>query len=63
MKLNLNEQPIDVNAGTSLMQVRNQKNPAADVLIYNGAVVTDDVVLAEGDSINLIQRGEIPPAE
>lgn len=63
MKLNLNEQPIEVNAETSLIQLRNQKKPEADVLIYNGAAVTDDVVLAEGDCINLIQRGEIPPAE
>jgi len=63
MKLNLNEQPIEVNAGISLMQLRNQEKPAADVLIYNGAAVTEDVILAEGDCINLIQRGEIPPAE
>jgi sulfur carrier protein ThiS adenylyltransferase len=62
MKLRLNEGTIEVDKGTSLMQLRDQKKPGADVLIYNGAAVTEDRVLEEGDSVNLIQRGEIPPA-
>jgi sulfur carrier protein ThiS adenylyltransferase len=62
MKLRLNEGMIEVDKGTSLMQLRDRKKPGADVLIYNGAAVTEDRILEEGDSINLIQRGEIPPA-
>lgn len=63
MKINLNEREIVVEAGTTLFQLRDQKKQTADVLICNGAVVADDVALAEGDCITLIQRGEIPPAE
>lgn len=63
MKIDLNERTIEVAEGNSLFQLRDQKKPHADVLIYNGAAVFEDVALAEGDSVNLIQRGEIPPAE
>ena len=63
MKIHLNEREIDVDAGTTLMQLRDRGKPGADVLVYNGAAVTDDVALAEGDCVNLIVCGEIPPAE
>jgi len=46
-----------------LFQLRDREKPGADVLIYNGAAVTTDQPLAEGDCVNLIQRGETPPAE
>ncbi len=63
MKIHLNEREIDVDAGTTLMQLRDREKPGTDVLVYNGAAVADDMVLHEGDSVNLIVRGEIPPAE
>lgn len=62
MKIQLNERVIKEIDGTTLFQVRDREKPLADVLIYNGAAASDDVVLAEGDRINLITRGEIPPA-
>jgi sulfur carrier protein ThiS adenylyltransferase len=63
MKLYLNERMIEAEEGTTLMQLRDRKKSEADVLIYNGAAVTEDLPLTEGDRINLILRGEIPPAE
>ena len=63
MKIKLNERNIEMADGTTLMQLRDQEKPGADVLVYNGAAVADDVVLSEGDRVNLIVRGEIPPAE
>lgn len=62
MKILLNERALDVTAGSTLWQVRETQKPDADVLIYNGAAVAEDFELQEGDSVNLIQRGEIPPA-
>lgn len=62
MKIHLNEQTIEVAPNTTLFQLRDQKKSCADVLVYNGAAVSEDVTLVEGDCINLIQRGEIPPA-
>jgi sulfur carrier protein ThiS adenylyltransferase len=63
MKILLNEQAVDVEDGVTLYRLRTMKNPDADVLIYNGAALAEDVVLREGDCVTLIQRGAIPPAE
>ena len=62
MKITLNERIIEVAAGTSLFTLRDAEKPTADVLIYNGAAVAEDVILADGDCINLITRGLVPPA-
>lgn len=63
MKIFLNERAVKVQEGSTLMQLRDREKPGADVLIYNGAAVGDDLPLAEGDRITLITRGEIPAAE
>lgn len=63
LKIHLNERQIETGAGTTLFQLRDRVKPAADVLIYNGAAVHEDVALAEGDCVTLIQRGAIPPAD
>ncbi|WP_372807379.1 sulfur carrier protein ThiS adenylyltransferase ThiF [Pontiella sp.] len=63
MTILLNEKAIELEAGTTLFQLRDRLKPDADVLVYNGAAVADDVPLHEGDSVNLIQRGGIPCVE
>ena len=63
MKIQLNERETEVPEGATLMQLRAREKPSADVLICNGAVAAGDLPLAEGDRVNLIARGEIPPAE
>jgi sulfur carrier protein ThiS adenylyltransferase len=63
MKIYLNERAIEVESGIRLEQLKANANPAADVVIYNGAAVSEDVQLQEGDHVNLIQRGAIPSAE
>ena len=63
MKIHLNERAIEIENGVTLFQLRDREKPGADVLVYNGAAVTTDRPLADGDCVNLIQRGEIPPAE
>lgn len=63
MKIQLNERTIQVLEGTTLLGLRDQEKPQADVLIYNGAAVDEEIALCEGDRVNLICRGEIPPEE
>jgi sulfur carrier protein ThiS adenylyltransferase len=63
MIIRLNEREIETEAGTTLFQLRDREKPDADVLVWNGAAVADDVTLQEGDSVSLICRGEIPPAD
>ncbi|MCF7816987.1 MAG: sulfur carrier protein ThiS adenylyltransferase ThiF [Kiritimatiellales bacterium] len=62
LKIKLNEHHVEVEEGLSLFRLRAREKPAADVLIYNGAAVADDLPLTEGDCVNLIIRGEIPAA-
>ncbi|MCF7848986.1 MAG: sulfur carrier protein ThiS adenylyltransferase ThiF [Kiritimatiellales bacterium] len=63
MKILLNERPLEIEYGTCLWQLRESVKPEADVTIYNGAAVGDDVPLAEGDRVTLIRRGEVPAAD
>ncbi len=63
MRILLSERTVDVPAGTTLFAVRDSNKPNADILVLNGAVVADDRPLSEGDSVNLIQRGEVPSAD
>lgn len=62
MKIQLNEQPLEVPAGTRLRQLRDQRQPQADVLIRNGHAESGDPLLSEGDTLVFIQRGRIPTA-
>ena len=60
MKIMLNEQPIDLEEGITLYQLRSLEKSGADVLIRNGAAVSENVELLEGDHVVLIRRGEVP---
>jgi sulfur carrier protein ThiS adenylyltransferase len=63
MQIKINEKPVEVPAGTTLLQVRDRFRPDADVLIYNGFPLRDDCPLREGDRVVLIRRGEQPARE
>jgi len=60
VKITLGEKPVTVPDGTTLFSLRESRKPAADIMVLNGAVVSTDRSLAEGDAINLIRRGEVP---
>lgn len=60
MQILLNERATDVRDGLTLFELRSRVKPAADILILNGAVVSEDRPLHALDSVNLIQRGEVP---
>jgi len=63
MNILLNERKLTVEEGTTLLELKRAQKPDADVIIYNGAAVADDLPIKEGDTINLIKRGEVPPPE
>ena len=63
MKIKLNERQVETADGTTLFGLRDREKPDADVLICNGAALADNVVLSDGDTVNLIKRGEVPPAD
>lgn len=58
----VHERPREVPTGTTLFQLRDQLAPGADVLVYNGALVSTDRPLQEQDGVHFIRRGEMPSA-
>ena len=60
MKITLNERPSEIDAGTTLFGLHDTVKPEADIIIINGAAVSEDTALAEGDQVCLIQRGATP---
>jgi sulfur carrier protein ThiS adenylyltransferase len=62
MKIQLNERRVETAEGTTLFALRDAVRPSADVLICNGAVVSEDLALSDGDDVCLITRGEVPSA-
>jgi len=63
MRIIVNEIERDVTAGSTAGTIRSQLKAEADVLIVNGFPAEPGQVLAEGDRLVLIRRGEVPAAE
>lgn len=63
MQIAINERSLEVEQGLTLWALRTRYKPQADLLIVNGFPRTDDPLLADGDVVALIQRGEVPPLE
>ncbi|MDP4145545.1 MAG: sulfur carrier protein ThiS adenylyltransferase ThiF [Bacillota bacterium] len=60
MRILLNEKPCNVEYGETAFQVRDRIKEEADVVVYNGFIIKEDVPLNENDRLVLIKRGEIP---
>ncbi|WP_020676002.1 sulfur carrier protein ThiS adenylyltransferase ThiF [Geopsychrobacter electrodiphilus] len=63
VKIHLNENPLELQAQTTLQQLRAELKPNADLMIVNGFPATGDYELRNGDQVVMIKRGEIPSAE
>lgn len=63
MKIYLNENTEEFTAPLTAGAVRDRRRPEADLLIVNGFPAEPSQVLAEGDRLVLIRRGEIPAPE
>ena len=60
IQIKVNEKEAAVTTGTTLSQVRTQYKADSDVIILNGAPCADDPLLADGDTVVLIKKGEMP---
>ena len=63
IQIKINEKMISLPSSVTLFHVKNQFNPDADLIIYNGFQVTSDYPLKHGDEVVLIQRGRTPSSE
>jgi sulfur carrier protein ThiS adenylyltransferase len=62
LNIQLNERLMQAEEGATLFSLRDRVKFDADVVILNGAALSEDAALKEGDEVSLITRGEIPSA-
>jgi len=64
VKIRLNEREIRVKTTTSCLDLKKIYKPQADLIIYNGAVLTEEkarkIKVKSGDRVVLIKKGEVP---
>lgn len=63
MKIYVNENEINIQENTTLLEVKDQYNKSADIWIYNGFPVKADQPLKENDELFFIERGVMPTKE
>jgi sulfur carrier protein ThiS adenylyltransferase len=63
IRIKVNEKEVSVSPSLTLLQLKDQLKPNANVVIYNGFPIASDHSLKEGDEIIFIQKGEIPTPE
>src|SRR4030042_6649885 len=63
IRLKINEKEVIVSSEKTLWQLKDEVQPTADVVIYNGFPVTSDRLLEEGDEIVLIKKGKVPSSQ
>lgn len=63
IRIKINERELSVPFDSTLLQLKNQYKPNANVIIYNGFPLTSDCSLKPGDEIVFIQKGETPSSE
>lgn len=60
MRLRVNEKSLEADRGLTLFRLRERTKPDADLIIYNGFPASEDTELKDGDSVQLIRKGELP---
>jgi sulfur carrier protein ThiS adenylyltransferase len=61
--IKVNEKDIPLQDGMTLHKLKQQIKPEADITVYNGFPVNDDIEIKAGDRICFIRKGEIPEKE
>ena len=62
-KIFVNEREVFVEENLTLFDIRDDFMSEADVVIYNGHLMSSNISLKENDEIYLIKKGEIPKKE
>lgn len=60
MIIKINEVQTDIDIGTTLFDLKTSFQPDADIIIYNGHLMTEDNTLKENDTVFFMTRGTIP---
>ncbi|OPJ55189.1 sulfur carrier protein ThiS adenylyltransferase ThiF [Alkalithermobacter paradoxus] len=63
MNIFVNEKIYSFEYGVTAFEVRDIIKKDADIVVFNGFIIKEDVILKENDRLVLIKRGEIPDKE
>ncbi|MBS4534523.1 sulfur carrier protein ThiS adenylyltransferase ThiF [Clostridium sp. D2Q-14] len=63
MKIFINEKIRNIPEGTKLLDLRDQMKKNADVIVYNGFIVKDNLELKDDDRVVFIKKKEMPLQE
>ncbi len=63
MKIYINEMEYEISEEINLGKLRELHKPEADIVILNSFPGDNSAIIAEGDRITLIKRGETPSAD
>jgi len=58
--IKVNERDHHVSPNTSLLELKGLLNPAADLIIYNGFPISENIPLNDGDEVIFLEKGKIP---
>jgi sulfur carrier protein ThiS adenylyltransferase len=58
--IKVNERDRQVASDTRLLDLKGALHPAADVVIYNGFPVSENIPLNDGDEVVFVEKGKIP---
>ena len=56
----VNERDRQIPRATGLLDLKGQLHPAADLIIYNGFPIAENIPLNDGDEVVFIEKGKIP---
>jgi len=60
IKVKVNERDRQIAPNTRLLDLKEVLHPAADLIIYNGFPVSENIPLNDGDEVVFVERGKIP---
>ncbi len=63
MNIFINEKKHTFEDGMTAYDIKNNLKKDADLIIYNGFILKENVILKENDTLTFIKKGEIPSQE
>jgi len=63
MTIFINEKKVEIETPCMISELKEKYKSNADIVVYNGHIVSEDLKVNDGDSIFFIKRGEMPPEE
>ena len=58
--IKVNERDRHLSPNTTLLDLKGALHPSADLIIYNGFPISENIPLSDGDEVVFVEKGKIP---